>query len=360
MALRKLQPKKFTEEGRKALSKVTRTQEVVRGVPKSTDPVNFPVYENPVNAKDLVYVPNHVVLDEKGNATLRMDTPLIHAITDGKRYLYYRCISGLTVDGYSGTCPLCEGTDDCWTLANILIEEKCKARGLNPKDTDSEDVKAIRSQFYGDRILKESNRKLIFPIVVFETKNHDGKTLERDEDGNIKYKIMWYVISEQQYEKTWLKALETMEDEPTHPGGYCFVLNYTYTPKRGEPNKRDSARNLVVGNKRMKGMDNIAPKLDKQTEGWTPEKAQETVIQAIFYEEEDLEEITDELLEPVRQRIELYQAKVPMEEANTDAGFQLEKKEDPEEDAAPVSGLETDLDGEDAAEGDGEGDIDME
>lgn len=344
MALKKLQPKVFSAEGRAELSKLTRTQEVVKGIPKSADPVNFPVFENPVNAKALVYVPNHIIVDNEGVPRLRMDTPLVHSVTDGKKFLYYRCISGLTVDGYSGSCPLCDGTDDCWTLANYIIEEKCRNRGLDPQDTANKDVKSIRSDAFSDRILKEANRKYIFPIVVFETEGNDGKTMIKDDEGKFKCKIMWYIISEQQYEQTWAKALETMEDEPTHPGGHFYILNYTYTAKSGEPNKRDSARNLVVGHKRVKGAEAVMAQLDKQTEGWTPEKAQETVLQAIFYEEEDLADIADEVLEPVRMRNELYSN--PMVASEGNAGFKLEQKGTSEEEAAPVQNLETDLDGD--------------
>lgn len=349
--LKKLKPKVFSEEGRKALSKSVRTQEVVKGTPKSTDPVNFPVFDIPVNAKALIYVPNHVVQNEEGVATLRMDTPLIHSITDGNRYLYYRCISGLTVDGYSGSCPLCDGVNDCWDLANFIIEEKCRQRGLNPDDKENKDVKGIRSDAFSDRVLKDANRKFVFPIVVFETLNNDGKTLVRDSQNQIKYKIMWYEISESMYNDKWVKAFETMEEEPTHPGGHCFVLNYTYTPKNGEPNKRDSARNLVVGPKKMKGLDQIAPQLDKLTESWTPEKAQETVISNIFYEEEDLQELTDSLLEPVRMRLDIYRSSSDAGDESNAVGiadnggvFNLEKKED---DPIPVQGMETDADDED-------------
>lgn len=353
MALKKLQPKVFSEKGREELSKLTRTQEIVKGIPKSTDPVNFPVFENPVNAKALVYVPNHVVMDEDGVPRLRMDTPLVHSVTDGKRFMYYRCISGINVDGYSGFCPMCDGTADCWDLANLIIGEKCKARGLNPDDKDSKEVASIRSDAFSDRVLKDADRKFIFPIVVFDTQNDDGKTLNKDENGNIKYKVMWYIISERQYEKTWAKALEMVEGEPTHPGGHFFVLNYTYSPKNGQATKRDSANALVVGCKKMANSEQIAQQLDKQTEGWTPEKAQETVLQAIFYEESDLQEIVDEVLEPVRMRIELYNN--PVESVgDNNSGFKLEKKEDTdsEEGEVPVQGLETDLDDE--------GDIDMQ
>lgn len=347
----KLQPKVFSEEENAALDKVVTVQEVVKGVPKSVDPVNYPVFDIPINAKALVYVPNHVVQGKDDVLELRMDKPLVHSITDGRRFLNYRCISGITEAGYSGNCPLCDGVDDCWTLANYLIESKCRQRGLNEKDTENREVKNIRSDFFSERVVKDALRKFVFPIVVFETVNNDGKTLVKDDNGQVSYKIMWYDISEAQYESTWKKAFESMEDEPSHPGGHCFVLNYTYKSKTGEHNKRDSAKNLNVASKRIRGLEKIMPILDKQTEDWTPRKARETVIQNIFYPEEGLQELADEVLEQTRQLIEMYKSAgstagtaIETEESIT---FNLEEKE---EEVSEADALHTDLDEEEEEE----------
>lgn len=348
MALRKLTKMNFSEEQRAALSQETSSQVVVRGVPKSEDPVNYPVFEVPVNKKKLVYVPNHTYVDSDGVEQLLMDKPLLHPIIDGKAYRYYRCISSLSGHtGYSGDgCPLCEAVSEPWTLANYILENKCNAQGLNKEDTDNEIVKSIRSAAYGSRVIKEPNRYYTFPIVVFETKDDDGKTFLYDEEGNLLFKVMWYHISELQYEDVWVKSFEAIEDEPTHPGGHMFTLNYCYTPKRGEPNKRDSAKALKVIPKRTKDFEPIAKQLDELTKDWTPEKAREVVISNQFYTEEDLKYAADTLLTHTRDLIAIYESgKEGI--ADNNSGFALEERkvdssDGDEEEGLPV--METDLD----------------
>lgn len=345
--MRKLTPVKVSDD--QELSKQVGVQEISRSVPLSRDPKNFPVFRTPTNKKVLVYVPNHTVQDAEGKDQLRMDTPYIHiAQSKNNKYEYFRCVSGLHSDafGYDGTCPLCEGAADPWTLANYIIEDRCKAQGLSPDDKDNDDVKNIKSKAYGDRVLNDAEKYYTFPIVVFDTVNDDAKTFVTDENGNMSYTIMWYSISERGYEKKWTKALENMEDEPTHPGGRFLVLDYTYTPKRGEPNARDSAREMTVYDKKIKNSEKLRAVLDQQTEAWTPEKAQEMVIRNNFYAYADLEAVTDELLENTRNLIALHEAKGATSDdalgINGDGDFHLEKK--PEDEEAPVMMDETDDD----------------
>lgn len=349
---RKMQPIVFSVEENKKLQEQLGTQEVRKSAPKSTDPVNFPVWEVLVNKKAFIYVPNHTVVDEKGVEHLRMDEPFIHFVTDGKRFFNYRCTSDIVIEsaGLTGTCPLCEGCSEPWDLANLKIEAKCKQLGLDPEDVENQQVKNIRSTEFSERVIKEAVRYLTFPIVVFETVNDDGKTLVKDENGNYKYKCYWYVISETQYEDKWKKTLDAMEDEPTHPGGHFFVLNYCYTPKRGEPNKRDAARNLAVNHRTVKESGELRRLLDEQTEEWTPFKARETVVNNAFYSVEALTELADELLEPTRNLIAMMKnASVSgMISEDKASGFNLEKKpEVPVEDAGgsiPLDETDEDFD----------------
>lgn len=347
--MRKIAPVVFSEEENKEVQEQLGVQEVATAAPKSRDPINFPVFEVPVNKKVLVYVPNHIVQDAEGQDTLRADRPLIHSLTMGKRYVYYRCIANINVPsrGFNGECPLCEGCAEPWDLANEIIKDKCKAQGLDPEDTENKDVKSIRSDAFSDRALKNATRYLTFPIVVFETLNDDGKTFIKNEDGTYKYKVMWYSVTEAKYQDAWEKALEGMEDEPTHPGGNFFLLNYCYTPKRGEPNKRDSARNLAVIPKNIKNSEKMREMLDKLTEQWTPEKAQETVVNNAIYSPEDLELVVDDCLETTRNMLALYTAagtnQKGIAEDTNNAGFNLTEK--PAETAGtPIQMDDTDLD----------------
>lgn len=302
-------------------------QEPPKAAPKSEDPVNFPVWEIPVNKKVLIYVPNHVVVDSKGVESLRMDMPLIHPVTDGKRFYNYRCINGLEDEslGFNGSCPLCDGTAEPWELANLQINEKCKAQGLDPDDSDNASVKSIRSDAFNDRAVKDTVRYFTFPIVVFETENDDAKNIVKDENG-IKYQVYWYSISETMYQDKWQKTLDAMEDEPTHPGGRFFVLDYTYTPKKGEPNKRDSARALSVNPRNIKGGEPIKKVLDAQTEGWTPVQAINTVINNHLYSYDQLVQVADEALENTRNLLIMYKNPGKSIEKANEELYKLDKK----------------------------------
>lgn len=327
---RKLKPVVFSAEENEKIQRQLGVQEVQKAAPKSTDPVNFPVWEVLVGKKALIYVPNHVIVDESGVEHLRMDNPLIHYVTDGKRFYNYRCVSGIVSDDgqLTGECPLCDGCSEPWDLANLKIEAKCKQAGLNPEDVENTSVKNIRSAEFGDRAIKEAVRYFTFPIVVFETLNDDAKTIVKDEEGNYKYKCYWYSVSESMYEDKWKKILDGMEDEPTHPGGHFFILNYIYTPKHGDPNKRDAARNLQVVAKNLKGSEKVRAFLDEATKDWTPEKARETVISNNMYSTEDLQYIADEVLEPVRLLISSLKMSGDLSgiETKQETGFALEKK----------------------------------
>ena len=348
--MRKLTPIMFSEEESVAIQEQLGVQEVQRGTPKSLDPINFPVFTVPVNKKVLVYVPNHTVQDADGVDRLRMDMPLIHSVTVGRQFLSYRCTSGLVNEnhGLDGSCPLCIGKDDPWDLAYKIIDQKCKVQGLDPKDTDNADVKAIRSAAFSDRAVKDASRHYTFPIVVFDTLNDDGKTLIKDEEGNLKYTIYWYDCSENTWEDKWVKVLEGMEDEPTHPGGRFFMLNYIYKTKPNEqPNARDAARNVTISARTVSGSEKLREYLDKQTEEWTPVKAQRTVLANIIYSNEDLQSVADEALVNTRSLLALYEGVEGAGAVGTTAdGFNLKKieKADSGEDVSGALPIETDMD----------------
>lgn len=309
--LGKMKPKTFSKEQAEALKVESVAQVPVAVTPKSTDPENYPVFDIPVNDKVLIYVPNHVVVNMDGEEELRMDKPWLHSCLDGKRFTRIRCVKGLSEDtGYSGRCPLCDGMEDPWTLANAIIKEQCDLRGLDPNDGDNETVKAIKREHYSNRVIKKADQYYTFPITVIETDPADRKKIITDENGLPVHKNMWYTISKSSYDKKWVKSFEGMEDEPTHPGGYFFVLNYTYESKSGEYSKMDSARELVVIPKRSQELGKFAEIFDKETEDWDVLKAQETVIENQFYEESDMEAATDELLVETRQNIEIHKHKV--------------------------------------------------
>lgn len=343
--MRRLQPKKFTEEQLKTLQKAVSEQVIGSAAAKSLDPENYPVFDIPVNQKVLIYVPNHVVMDENGIEELRMDKPYIHSIRESAtRFSKVRCIRNLQALGYSGDCPFCDAIDDGWALANEVIKEKCNAQGLDPEDKTNTAVKNIRSEAFNARTVTAPDQYYTFPIVVIETNPNNLKEIVRDDEGKVKYKAMWYTISKAAYQKKWVKALENMEDEPSHPGGHCFVLDYTYEPKSGEPNKRDSARELVVISKKMKGFEDYAKHFDKITEDWTPAKAIEVVVDNIFADESDMVEEAERIMIPTRDKLALYQNLIASEDTKAlPGGFNMTEVDGgvADDDGIPVT---TDLD----------------
>lgn len=324
--LGKMKPKTFTAEQLNAIKEecVKQTTEVT--VQKSTDPENFPVFEVPVNAKVLVYVPNHTVMNSETNLEeLRMDKPLIHMVINGKRYQKIRCIRGLSsAAGYSGECPLCDGESEPWALANEQIKEQCKIRGLDINESDNESVRTVKREYYSKRVIKSPDQYYTFPIVVIETDPNDIKKLILDEKGNPKHKTYWYTISKSAYEKKWAKTLEGMEDEPNHPGGHMFILNYTYESKSGEYNKRDSARELSVVAKKIKGFEDYMAQYDKETEAWDVAKAFETIFDNMYYDEQDIKAETDKILASTREKLAIYESALNAPVANN--AFNLQKQ----------------------------------
>lgn len=344
--IKKMKP--ITMKGNTELNKEFGSQELTVAAPKSADPTHFPVFEVPVNKKVLVYVPNHTYQDENGVSHLKMDEPLIHYVLDGQRYHRFRCIRDIENEEYglTGNCPLCDSTDDGWTLANYVIKSTCKTRGLDPDDKDNDQVKSIRTEAFSKRVVKEPTRYFTFPIVVIETVNDDGRTPIKNEDGTLKVTPMWYTISENYYETKWKKALEAMEDDPGHPGGHFFLLNYCYTPKRGEPNKRDSARELVVSGKSIKNSEKMRESLDKLTEEWTPDLAKDMVLANNVYNTEQLKEVADGVMEHTRNMIAVYEAAETTTQDST-GGISVGGAINPEsleDKSTPITPVDSDLD----------------
>lgn len=355
--MKKLTPIALSEDNNKALQEQLGVQEISKGVPKSADPLNYPVFSIPVGKKVLIYVPNHVTLDADGVERLRMDMPFIHSISQGKRYFAHRCINGIEIEGtgLTGRCPLCDGCSDPWELANKIIEQKCKAQGKDPANVNDEDVKSIRSAEFSKRVIKDAERHFTFPIVVFETVNDDGKTFVKNEKGDIKYKIFWYDVSEKMWDEKWAKCIEALNDESeeeiTHPGGRFYLLNYIYTPKSGQQqNARDAAKALNISVRKISNSEKMKALLDKETEDWTPAKCQQTVLANILYGEDDLQSVADDVLENTRNLLAMYNSAAGAIGVSGDAGFKLEKlpeNAEGEDTAAPGElPLETDMDAE--------------
>ena len=326
--MRRVKPMEFTAEQIEELQKELLSQDVTASVVKSLDPENYPVFEVPVNQKVFVYVPKHNITLKDGSEELRMDKPFIHTIREGNRFSKIRCVRGLRYA--TNGCPFCDAVEISWDLANEMIKDKYKSKGLNPDDKDDQLVKSIRRECFESRTVKAPVQYYTFPIVLIEMSFDDNKRRYiLDENGNLKYKAMWYTISESAYKDKWLKCLESLEDEPMTPGGYTFILDYTYTPKTGEPNKRDSAKALHITPKKLKDFEQQARYFDELTADWDIAKAITTVVDNVLPNYEEMVEEAERVIQPSKDKLAMYRESVAISSesllgtGDSDDGFNL-------------------------------------
>lgn len=325
MAL-KLKPRKIDASQAKSLEQALQKQEIQRGAPKTLDP-NFPVFEIPPGQRVLVYVPKHTVLDENDDEQLRMDRALIHPVLMKNRYSKVRSVAGLTEFGYDED-PFAEVLDSAYELANSRIEQECKALGLDSENKDDKTVKNIRRKHFDEMPIKSAYETVTFPIVVIET-GESPKDVILDDDGNPIGTPYWYTISKVAYEKKWEEALENSEDEPPHPGGCLFLLNFPIGSADEKlplhKQKMNAARDFTVTLR-----PNVpAPikkqfsKWNKETEEWDVLKSAQTVVQNLLLEPEALAEFAEELKEYIANLQLSASVADSAAPSALDAGFQV-------------------------------------
>lgn len=282
---------------------------------KTFDP-DFPVFDVPINQKLLVYVPNHTTMLPDGSIGLRQDKFAAHPIIDGRSYGNVRCSQGLIVNslGLDGTCPLCNASSEIWDLYHKEYEAIAKAKGIQIDAPEAkEGLKEDRKNLAQSMVIKSAEVWLTFPIVVIECEEKDGQlttTPKRNAEGQIVGKPYFYSIREKTYIDKWAPAFDTVESDdgvPTHPGGRWVILNFTYTPSSGNHTKMGSANNLKVAFKNMSADYKVWEEyFDKVTEEWTPAKAQEVVVLDVIRDMEEMQEVADQLLKPVRDKLAIY------------------------------------------------------
>ena len=278
---------------------------------------DYPVFEVPINKKVLAYIPNHVITTPEGTVDLRKDKFAAHQVIDGRNFCTIRCSSGIQSEslGLDGTCPLCDASGEVWDLYNKEYAEIALQKGIATDSPEAKDgLKQTRIDLLNKQVIKPAEVWLTFPIVVIDCVEKDGQsttTPKRNDKGEIMGTPMWYSIREKTYTEKWGKALETAPSEddmtPVHPGGLWAVLNFTYESKDGKHDKMGSARALAVGFKSM-GAD-FAPwasHFDELTEGWTPEKAMEVLVDNQLRDMSELTDVANQLLKPVRDKLSMY------------------------------------------------------
>lgn len=324
MAFGKIKPRAVSKEHLQAVAEQAKAQKFYQSVPKSTDPENFPVFTLGEDSY-LVYVPNHVVLNDEGQEELRMDKPFLYSIQDGNQYLKIRSTVDIEDEemGLDGSDPLAEAFQIVTELAQKEAGRALVAQGFS-EDDQSDEARKVTSPIFQNRIIKQKQRYYTFPIVVFERTveekgNRKYYKLSLDEDGNPKYQVMWYTVSEYTYGDTgkWKHELdrrsEEFEEDFQTPAGLWFKIDGTYALKPNEKwSARDAARKfsitMVNPPKELDDdqVDQLVEELDKITEEWSPEKAIETVIQNQMLPVEDLRVEVDRLVQPIKDKLDLF------------------------------------------------------
>lgn len=314
--LKRPAPKKLSEAAQAAITQASAQQTGKAQRVKSWD-ADFPVFDVPINQKVLVYIPNHTVIAPDGSVNMRMDKFAAHPVIDGRSYGDVRCSQGVIVDelGLDGSCPLCDGMNEAWQLYNHEYADIAKTKGIDPKSPEAQEaLKQDRINLVNQMVIKQADVWYTFPIVVIKCQEKDGVMTtipEQNAEGQITGTPMWYSIRERTYLEKWGAGFDTVDTDdgiaPTHPAGLWAILNFTYTPKSGNHDKMGSARALKVTFKAMAGYEKWAEYFDQLTAEWTPAKAQEVVVLDVIRDMDEMRQVADTLLKPVRDKLAMYE-----------------------------------------------------
>ncbi len=329
MALKRPTVKKLTAEEAENITKSYAGQTAEMQRVTSYDP-NYPVFQVPISQKVLVYVPNHQVIGPDGSVQLRKDAFNAHPVIDGRTFGNVRCLNGMTSEDpqlkWDGTCPLCDAINDCWELYNYEYADIARGRGIAIGTPEEQELlKNDRIELLRGFKVKQAERWFTFPIVVIDCVEKDGQLTTQPKltaDGQIVGTPMWYTIRERTFVEKWEAGYDSIDGEtPTSPAGLWAVLNFTYQPKNGKPDRMGSARALKVTYKTMQGYGEWEKYFDKITEDWTPEKAQEVVVLDVLRSMEETVEVADSVMKPVRDKIALYKLNGPSTAVTPAAGI---------------------------------------
>lgn len=287
------------------------TQEISKGgFSKSTDP-NFPVFGTPINKDILVYIPMLNVVDGENGPQMNLLSVFTHTYREGKFTNMLRCISGLDGEvfsalGYDGTCPACEAVKDCWALYNRKMETAARSMGVDPQNDPGDVLKTVRRTNLDEMAIKNSEEYVTFPIVVIPT---EEKKLVPAKDAIQNLQPQFVVWTRKRYEKNILGALDSMLNNPGHPGGMFWVWKFTYDTQGKQANARDSAKNAkympITDANFLNALNPAKPALEQAVSAFTNAKASEVIVSNQFMYKDDLEEKVNKIMANTRNLLNL-------------------------------------------------------
>jgi len=287
-------------------------QEVKKGgFSKTTDP-KFPVFSTPVNKDILVYIPMTNVVSTENGSEMKLLNVHTHTYREGNYTNMLRCISGLeggvlsSALGYDGTCPACEAVKDCWALYNKKIEAEAKKLGIDPQNDTADVLKGARQKILGEMDMKGTEEYVTFPIVIIPTQE---KSIKPADDALNNLQVQFVVWTKKRYEKNILGALDSLMNNPGHPGGMFWVWKFSYDTEGKQANARDSAKNAkympITDGQFLQAMAGGKPALEKAAAEFTNKKATEVIISNQFMYKEDLEEKVNKIMAKTRNLLAL-------------------------------------------------------
>lgn len=306
-------------------------QEVKKGgFSRTTDP-NFPVFSTPVNKDILVYIPMTNVVSTENGSEMKLLNVHTHTYREGNYTGMLRCISGLEggvyseVLGYDGTCPACEAVKDCWALYNRKMEAEAKKLGVDPQNDTGEVLKSVRRKILDEMDMKGTEEYVTFPIVIIPTQE---KSIKPTPDALKNLQVQFVVWTKKRYEKNILGALESLMNNPGHPGGMFWIWKFSYDTAGKQANARDSAKNAkympITDANFLNAMAPGKAALEQAAAAFTNEKASEVVISNQYMYKEDLDEKVNKIMAKTRNLLSLSEAEslgAPALGANALANF---------------------------------------
>lgn len=306
-------------------------QEVQKGgFSRTTDP-KFPVFSTPINKDILVYIPMTNVVKTENGEEMKLLTAHTHTYREGNVTGMIRCISGLTggafseVLGYDGTCPACEAVKDCWSLYNLKLKAEADKLGIDPQNDTGDILKSARRKILDEMDMKGSEEYVTFPVVIIPTQE---KSVKPTADALQNLSVQYVVWTKKRYEKNIIGALDSLMNNPGHPGGMFWIWKFSYDTQGKQANARDSAKNAkympITDGDFLKAMAPGKPALEKAAAEFTNEKASEVIISNQYMYKEDLEERVNKIMAKTRNLLALSETEslgAPALNDNPLAGF---------------------------------------
>jgi hypothetical protein len=208
--------------------------------------------------------------------------------------------------GYDGSCPACEAVKDCWALYNRKLEAEAKELGIDPQNDSGDVLKSARRKILDEMDMKGTEEYVTFPIVIIPT--IEG-SIKPDPKALNNLQVQFVVWTKKRYEKNIIGALDSLMENPGHPGGMFWVWKFSYDTGGKQANARDSAKNAkympITDGNFLNVLNPAKATLDKAAADFTNEKANEVIISNQFMYKEDLEDRVNKIMAKTRNLLSL-------------------------------------------------------